>query len=171
MSSDWPSYSDWLKSLSPAAQERAVGLTAQFRALGAEDPEMWARSEVSEDIPQLARFMVLNTIKKNALDYWLSTGVLDQAAREHAPFSKLLTQLRQSGVADAEIALFAQKIAAVTTFQVINTLDDGYDIDAADGLPGWTLEELDGNGSRTGRAVGGLHESIYAFDPTVPSQV
>ena len=34
-------------------------LTAIFKNLGAKDPELWAESQIDEDIPQLARFMLL----------------------------------------------------------------------------------------------------------------
>jgi hypothetical protein len=34
-------------------------LAEVFRKVGASDPEQWAKSEVEEDIPQLARFLFL----------------------------------------------------------------------------------------------------------------
>ena len=34
-------------------------LTAEFERLGADQPEAWARSQVMEDLPQLARFVFL----------------------------------------------------------------------------------------------------------------
>ncbi|MCP4385018.1 MAG: hypothetical protein GY798_27005 [Hyphomicrobiales bacterium] len=34
-------------------------LSAIFKALGADDPEGWAGSEIRENIPQLARFLFL----------------------------------------------------------------------------------------------------------------
>ena len=34
-------------------------LTELFRKLGARDPSAWARSQTSEKIPQLARFLFL----------------------------------------------------------------------------------------------------------------
>jgi hypothetical protein len=79
-----------------------------------------------------------------------------------------LSKLRQSGFRDADIAAFAQKVAAITAWQVVHVLDEGGDADAGDRLPGWALEELDADGARTGRRLGGLHESFYEFDPTHP---
>lgn len=48
---------------------------------------------------------------------------------------------------------------------VIMTIDEGYDPDAPDNAPGWTLVETDSDGNATGRQVGGLHESLLAVDP------
>jgi hypothetical protein len=168
MSSHWPTYDEWLRSLSAGDQKRARALTERFRSLGARDPESWARSEISEGIPQLARFLVLNTLKKHALDYWRLTGALDETAKEDKSVDAVLKQLRQSGFRDADIAAFAQKVAAITAWQVVHMLDEGCDVDADDKLPGWALEELDADGAPTGRRIGGLHESFYEFDPTHP---
>lgn len=168
MSSHRPTYDEWFGSLSRADQERARTLTEQFRLLGAQDPESWARSEFSENIAQLARFLVLRTVKSRALDYWRLTGVLDEAAKEDPVFDSFLKRLRKGGFRDPEIGRFAQKIAAITAWQMVHLLDEGYDVDAAENLPRWSLEELDSNGRRTGRGIGGLHESFYEFNPTEP---
>jgi hypothetical protein len=166
VSSHWPTYEEWLRTLNPRERERARALTDRFRSLGAADPESWARSEVAEGIPQLARFLVLDTIRKQALDYWRSADVLGELAKEHGPSDRVLTHLRQSGLTDGDIAAFAQKIAAVTAWQVLQVVDEGYAADAGAELPGWGLEERDSNGEPTRRGIAGLHESFYEFDPT-----
>lgn len=166
MSSHWPTYEEWFASLAHADQERARELTRLFRSLGTEDAESWARSEISENIPQLARFLVLNIIRKHALDYWRLTGVLDEVAKENKTVERLIKHLRQSGFRDAEIELFAQRVAAITAWQIVHTLDEGCDVDATERLPGWSLGEVDADGNGTGRNIGGLHESFYEFDPT-----
>ena len=40
-------------------ETKLAKLTQLLRAAGAANPEDWARSEINEDIPQLARFMFL----------------------------------------------------------------------------------------------------------------
>jgi hypothetical protein len=50
--------------------ERLEALTATFAALGAPDPGEWARSEVDEDIPQLARFCFLRSLWPKLIDTW-----------------------------------------------------------------------------------------------------
>ncbi len=44
-----------------------AALTKRMDELGASDPEGWARSEIREDIPQQARYLVLRRIWNEAL--------------------------------------------------------------------------------------------------------
>jgi hypothetical protein len=166
MSSDWPAYEEWFATLPPDAQERTRVLVEQFRQLGAEDPEDWARSEVSEDIAQLARFLVLNRIRADCLEKWTRPGELDNLARYDDDFGTLLAELRAAGLKDDLIARFAQKAAAKAAFDVVHVIDEGYDADAPRDMPTWSLEEGDSEGELTGRNVVGLHESFFEFDPT-----
>ena len=53
-------------------------LTEIFRKLGAEDPEDWARSQIREGIPQLARFLFLR-------EAWRSIGGLHESVIEMDP--------------------------------------------------------------------------------------
>jgi hypothetical protein len=46
-------------------------LAERFRAVGAQDPEEWAASEVAEDIPQLARFLFLRCLWRSAWQWKL----------------------------------------------------------------------------------------------------
>ena len=46
-------------------------LAERFRAVGAEEPEEWAASEVEEDIPQLARFLFLRRLWRSAWQWKL----------------------------------------------------------------------------------------------------
>jgi hypothetical protein len=43
-------------------------LTALFEKLGAADPDGWARSQLEEDIPQLARFLFLRQAWRAIVD-------------------------------------------------------------------------------------------------------
>lgn len=52
------------------------------------------------------------------------------------------------------------------TFTVLNIIDEGYDPDGNEQLPHWILVEETANGKRTGRVVGGLHESLLSLDPS-----
>ena len=45
-------------------------LVEQFRAAGAQDPEIWARSEVGQNIAQLARFCFLRSLWPREIDRW-----------------------------------------------------------------------------------------------------
>jgi hypothetical protein len=166
MSSDWPTFEEWFAALPADAQARTRVLADQFRRLGVDDPEGWARSEISEDIAQLTRVLVLRRVRSDALEKWRRTGELDNIARYDQDFHLLLTQLRASGVEDEVITSFAQKVAAKTAWDIVHIIDEGHDPDAPSEMPTWSLEEGDSQGVLTGRNVGGLHESLYEFDPT-----
>jgi hypothetical protein len=46
----WPTWDEWLRSLEEGDRAAALVLRDRLAALGAEDAESWARSEVSEGI-------------------------------------------------------------------------------------------------------------------------
>jgi hypothetical protein len=62
-----PTWGEWLATLPPDVRDSAVSLAERFKELGALDPEEWARSEISENIPQMARFMVLRALWREAI--------------------------------------------------------------------------------------------------------
>jgi hypothetical protein len=54
-----------------------------------------------------------------------------------------------------------------SAFAVLNKIDEGEDVTAPEGTPGWCLGETRGpNGERTGRCVDGLHEDLQSLDPS-----
>lgn len=66
--------SDALAYLDPDQRRRLAELTETFRALGAGDPEGWAASEVTENIPQLARFLFLRRLWSGGEQWTLPPG-------------------------------------------------------------------------------------------------
>lgn len=58
--------SDAFAGLNAEQRRRAEELAERFRAVGAEEPEGWAASEVETDIPQLARFIFLRRLWRGA---------------------------------------------------------------------------------------------------------
>ncbi len=59
MSGSYPSYAEWFSGLPHHKKQHALDLVGRFRAAGCKDPEGWARSEVSENFAQYARFLFL----------------------------------------------------------------------------------------------------------------
>jgi hypothetical protein len=140
-----------------SADDALAALTQRMAELGAPEPGSWASSEISEGIPQQARYLVLRRTWAKALTPWRDPGVLRR--------NETLAQLLNRG-ADQE--LLAEALRAVVfeaVSDVIMTIDEGYDPDAPDDAPGWTLLETRSDGSTTGRQVGGLHESLLEADP------
>jgi hypothetical protein len=139
-------------------------LTNVFESLGADDASGWASSEIEENIPQLARFLVLRLLWRYAIDAWATTGELDSvpAAR----------RLLAAGADRADVVRLARHAAYAAVHSTLYRIDEGYDPETTiGGLPGWQpMEaiEIDHSGDveLTGRVVNGLHEDILMMDPS-----
>ncbi|MEU1720624.1 hypothetical protein [Nonomuraea sp. NPDC005692] len=141
--------------------DRAAVLALQnlFATLGADAPQEWAASEISEDIPQLAGFLALRRIWPDLINGWASPGAL-----EGIPAA---ARLLADGANPTDLARVAQVAAYETAFSLLYSLTaHGRDDDAPTDSPGWRLMETTPSGELTGRAVQSLHESLLAMDPS-----
>jgi hypothetical protein len=167
-----PEYDRWFATLSAAQQAKANELLSRFRALNADDPESWVQSEISEDIPQLARFLVLRRIWPEYIDSWTRDPVrwvtqsVSGAGEDPQDAGAALKRMMERGVSPADIASVARMVAYETVFAVLDHIDEGYDPDAPEDAPGWLLMETRTDGRTTGRHLRGLHESIFEMDPS-----
>ena len=168
----YPTYDEWLAKLPEAERERTLKLVAQFKEFGAHEAEDWARSEIHEDLAQLARFVVLNSLWRDQIDMftvytdaWLAMCRSD-AGRSlpiYEDGAAALKNIQAAGVAKEDLGKLARWIAYLVTFGVITRIDAGYDPKAKT-APHWKLMEFTPNGEPTGRVVGGLHESLLEFE-------
>lgn len=132
---------------------RGYDLTERMRYLGAADPEGWASSELTEEIPQEARWLVIRQIR-HAIT-WRSDELrrLPQVAA-----------LVDAGVDPKLVLAAVREVAREAAFRVLDVIDSTGDPDAPEDSPGWMLFEgrVDSNGDLyvTGRDVGGLHEDL-----------
>lgn len=147
----WPTWDEWLAGLDVATRSRAESLRNTFSRLGADEPESWARSEVGEDIPQLGRFVFLRAVWKEI------ESLCDR--------DRIAELGGAAGDADDVAARMAARAAFDVAFSIVQLLDNEEDTEAAEPLPGWRLIECDPDGNPTGRALGGLHESVLETDP------
>jgi hypothetical protein len=153
----WPTWDDWLRSLEEGDRAAALVLRDRMAALGAEDPESWARSEVSEGIPHQARFLILRRLWRD-VDRWAAPDALDRlpAAR----------RLLDAGVDRTDLVGVVRAAAFEAVLDVVVAIDEGHDPEAPEDCPGWQLVETDADGNPTGREVGGLHEDFLTVDPS-----
>jgi hypothetical protein len=137
-------------------------LVAVLRAAGCDDPEAWADSELEENSPQLARFLLCRTIWEHAIEPWRQENPLAEYSEARA----LLT----AGTDADQLRRLGGKIAYQTMTAVVNAIDQQQYVGAADvpqDAPGWMIMEVDGESLEpTGRNAGFIHESILAVDPT-----
>src|SRR3990170_3902663 len=171
-----PTYDRWFATLSAAQQAKASELVSILRALNADDPESWAQSEISEDIPQLARFLALRRIWPEYIDSWTRepdrwvmqsvNGAGDNPQEHFADAGAALGRMTERGVSPADIASVARMVAYETAFAVLDHIDEGYDPNAPEDAPGWLLMETRADGRTTGRHIRALHESILSMAPS-----
>ncbi|WP_063738835.1 MULTISPECIES: hypothetical protein [Streptomyces] len=142
----------------------AEKITRLFAALGAEDPESWAGSEVREDLPQLARYRLLRAL-------WQDIRAWDSASVDSL---RDATDAQGATAPDHAVDLgrLARLVARETTFGVLYRLadPDGDDLPAGmrEQMPGWVLTETTPAGEPTHRVLGALYEDLNTMgDPSV----
>ena len=150
-------------------------LVQQLKAADAPDPESWALSEVRENFPQLATFLLLRRLWRDCIepharveDYAEQT-IRSAEQRPTAPLADLglsLKRLLAAGADPKDLGRFARVVAYEAVFGVVHALDEGHDPEAAGDLPQWVLMERTPQGKLTGRDMYGLHESILGLDPS-----
>ncbi|MBR0646517.1 hypothetical protein [Plastoroseomonas hellenica] len=170
-----PPFEEWLAALAPSERQRALELLDKFNALAARDTELWVRSEISEGIPQFARYLVLRSLWPDHIDPWArNAGTwIGQAIKaadsqpdgDFAEAGRALGRAISAGVSMADLGAIARMIAFETAFGVLNHIDEGHDPAAGADAPGWRLVETDADGATTGRPVVGLHEDVLSTAP------
>jgi hypothetical protein len=150
-----------------------------FRMAGARDPEGWAESEASEDIPQLARYLFLRAAWRGVVPDG-DTSWIDSHVRPNGPpdapgagIETALARLLERGVDRDDLTEVVRVMQWNVLAHICELLDDPYlaveDLqmvpELADDKFGWGLFELDGDGT-LGRSIDGLHESVLETEPS-----
>jgi hypothetical protein len=164
-------------SVSEEKEEEYQRLVEQFRAAGADDPETWARSEIGENIAQLARFCFLRSLWPRQIDRWRDdfewVDRFISAAQQHptgffADAGLAMERLLALGGTREELASIARMVAYSTAFEVVHHIDEGCDAEFNEEqrYPTWNLIEVGPDDQPTGRLVDGLHEDLLMMDPS-----
>jgi len=170
-----PTFQEWLAALTNSKRRKALELLGKFHALGADDPEGWVRSEISEGIAQFARYLMLRAIWPDQIDIrarvpeeWIdrATSAADKTDGYFADAGRALSRALAAGVSREDLGAIARMVAYETAFGVLDRIDEGHEPAAGDDAPGWVLMETDPEGNLTGRTVDGLHEDVLSMDPT-----
>ncbi|WP_311749255.1 hypothetical protein [Proteus terrae] len=138
---------------------RFKDLCEQLKAAGATNPKSWANSELQENIPQFARFLVLKGLTDIYRDVEGNLSEMDIYSDE-APevHQKLASQFDEQELKKL-LHFYGKSIIG----KVIDMLDQGYLYDV-NGNVGWSLMELDNEGTTTDRLIQGLHEDFLEFE-------
>ena len=158
MVSAYLEWDEWLASLPEDERARAVALRARFAELGATDPQEWARTEVEEDVPQLARFLILRQIWRDAINSFEREGQVEMlpAAR----------RLLDAGAEHADVVAIARRAAYDAAYATLYAIDVPHPNLDDESLPEWRLHETAGDGRHAGRHIDYLHADLVATDPS-----
>jgi len=147
-------------------------LAALFKKLGASDPEGWARSQIEEGIPQLARYLFLRQAWRQIVSEgdstWIDISIDRAQGRPDEPYAGVghaLRKLRARGATNEEITDVVRGMQAELLFSLCYLLSDPGELEAEVEGMGWALVQLDDAGGMVG-AIEGLHESVLETDPT-----
>jgi len=169
----YPTFEEWFSGLPEATKDQTVALIAAFKANDADQPERWARSEIAENIPQLARYLILKRIWDCEIDRWSHQP--ERWVNEFGRYTSkrpipifidaaaAIKRLLESGADVADLGAIARLVAFGAAFRAIYHVDEGANPDAVGSVPGWCLMETAADGKLTGREVGGLHESLLSI--------
>jgi len=154
-------------------KEQIVELTELFQKLGADEPESWAKSEVMENIPQLARFLFLRAAWKKIIPEsdtsWMDWEIKYSIRKPNDPCAGIglaLNRLLELGASRDDITDIVRGMQYKTLFDVCYLIDDLNEDIPEIGEFGWVLHEIDKDGKLTGRIVQGMYESVLSMDPT-----
>jgi len=139
--------------------DRRAGLIAAMKAAGCGDSRSWVNSELGEDLPQFARFLVLRDVHALADDV---EGALSEALFDRPELEQTLAALRGAVDPQAPHALLRAYGKALGNSFVM-AVDEGPAM-REDGMPGWVLMETGVDDEPTGRVVQGLHKDYMDFE-------
>jgi hypothetical protein len=147
-------------------------LTELFRKLGARAPEDWARSQIDEKLPQLARYLFLRQawglVVGEENTAWIDHAIASAAASPDEPYAGVghaLRRLRAAGATDADMTDLVRGMQAELLFQFCYLLEDPGPLEPEVSDVAWALVQVDGAQKVVGR-INGLHESVLETDPT-----
>jgi hypothetical protein len=147
-------------------------LTKLFDELGAHDPEGWARSQIEEGVPQLARYLFLRQAWRSVVpegdSSWIDAAI--ERAKNHpdepyAGAGLALARLRAKGATDEELTDLVRAMQAELLFSFCYLLEDPGEVEDAVSDITWSLVQIDDEGNAL-ETIGGLHESVLETDPT-----
>lgn len=149
-------------------------LVEKLARLGVEDPVGVARSEIREDIPQVALARLEALVRRDLLrrrdsmeTWWanLRREPSSSPGSRSAEVADVIAKCLDAGITLDELGLLVEDVASETAQGFAYLLEDPYDDELGDpgDLPSWVLCEVspdDDGGRLTGRTLNGLHEFL-----------
>lgn len=100
----------------------------------------------------------------------LVSGSQDEESDEDGdpPFlaaQQAVQRILAAGADPEDLKEVARAIFLHTAFDAVQTVDEGHDPQAGEGMPGWLLTEVGGDLVLTGRVIPDLHEDLLTTEP------
>jgi len=144
-------------------------LKAIFESLGAKNPELWAKSQIEEGIPQLARFVFLkkawNLIVKDGDHSWIDAA---HSAGDEGAGSEIihsLSTMTRAGVSPDDITMVVRVMQWRLLFSLCYLLDDPGQSITGDEDISWRLFQVDDHDVPLA-PIANLYESVLELDPS-----
>jgi hypothetical protein len=154
----------------PTSKEELIEL---FSEIGTDSPELWAKSQIEEGIPQFLRLLFLknawDSIPQEGDSRWIEQAISHSRRMPSAPYSglgEILSACREKGVPDNDLTHMARCLQAQMLFTISYLLEGPTSYPDSIENISWGLFETDEEGRPLGKQISGLHESVLELDPT-----
>lgn len=145
-------------------------LARRFSALGARDPDAWARSQIEEGLPQLARYLFLRQAWRGVIpddSSWIAPAIASSAANPGGPGGELGPALarvvEKCGAEDVTTVVRVMQWRVLASLSYL--LDDPNLGPEAEDVS-WRLFQVDPDSGEPIVPIAGLHESVLEVEPT-----
>jgi hypothetical protein len=143
-------------------------LTELFHKLGAPDPEVWARSQLDEDLPQLARFLFLRQAWRLVVSSddqsWISDAINAKKRGPGGALGPALERLLSEGASRTDLSTVVRIMQWRLLAGLCQLLDDPGTLEVEVSDIAWRLFQVDDK-EQPIAAMGGLLESVLETEP------
>jgi|SRR5580658_1826065 hypothetical protein len=140
-----------------------------FVKLGARNPDDWARSQINDGTPQVARFLFLRqawrlVISEND-EHWVQAGAKVDSAAPGGALGSALRRVLAQGVSEVDLTTIVRVMQWRLLSGLCYLIDDPGDVEDEVRNIAWSLFQISESGEPVA-VIGGLHESLLEAEPT-----
>jgi hypothetical protein len=146
-----------------------IELTQLFSKLGARNPAAWAHSQLTEDKPQLARFLFLRQAWKQVITEddrsWIAHALATKPTDPGGGIVPALTRLLNAGVSEQDLTDVVRVMQWRVLSRICYLLENPGDVEDEVRDIRWRLFQIDDDYAVID-VLGGLHESVLETEPS-----
>lgn len=146
-----------------------VALNEVFARLGARNPGDWARSQLDEGIPQLARFLFLRQAWRSVVleddRTWIAAQLNIEPNGPGGAINAALTRLLSLGASEQDLTIVVRVMQWRLLAGLCDLLDSPGESEDEVANVAWRLFQID-NGGEPIAVMAGLRESVLEVEPS-----